>query len=131
MGSSAKFGLLVLMALVVAMARFLEGEVRPHKPKAFKLHAKAADPRAVTPAPIGPLPGARPRAPSVVAPPTGPKKYKVRGGDTLGQISRRVYGTTRYWRTILKANSPLLRGRPERLKPGMELTIPSKPKKRT
>lgn len=135
MGSAAKFGLLVLMALVVVLARFLEGEVKVRPD---------AKPLAIVARPVAPdqdgdsAKGSE--APKVVAEPTPPnpgetrtisggaKQYMVMGGDTLGGIAKRQYGSAhpKYWKAILAANASLLKGSPKRLKPGMTLNIPAK-----
>jgi nucleoid-associated protein YgaU len=52
--------------------------------------------------------------------------YTVRKGDTLQKISQRFYGTTRQWRKIYEANRRTLKGNPEKIYPGMKLTIPPK-----
>lgn len=134
MGTAAKFGLLVLMALVIALARFLEGEVRlKKKPKTppiaihKKPEIKAAQPNARSQAA---QPSAQPQTqpqqqnPASPAPANTGKSYKVRKGDTLGRISRRVYGSSRHWKSILRANS-FLRGKAKNLKPGQTLSIPT------
>lgn len=52
--------------------------------------------------------------------------YTVRPGDTLSDISRRVYGNSAHWRTIFNANRDIVAS-PSQLKIGMVLTIPSSP----
>lgn len=49
------------------------------------------------------------------------RSYIVQPGDTLGEISTKVYGTSRRWRTIREANGNL---DPRALRPGLKLTIP-------
>jgi len=56
--------------------------------------------------------------------------YVVEKGDTLGDISERFYGTSRYWKLIFEANRDLL-SNPDRLVVGMELTIPPLPEETT
>ena len=53
------------------------------------------------------------------------RRYKVRPGDTLTKISRKVYGSTRYWKRIAEANLSKI-GNYHRLKIGQVLIIPSK-----
>jgi nucleoid-associated protein YgaU len=68
-----------------------------------------------------------PSAPRRSDPPSQPPgsggEYRVVTGDTLGAISRRVYGSQRHWRRILEANRDRLSS-PERLRPGMILILP-------
>ena len=52
-----------------------------------------------------------------------PPTYTVQPGDTLSNISRKVYGTTGRWRDIFKANRDRM-ATPESLKPGQSLRIP-------
>jgi len=58
--------------------------------------------------------------------PTAPgvRQATVRQNDTLGHISQRMYGTTRYWRKIAEANDNL---DPQSLQKGMVLVIPHIP----
>lgn len=53
-------------------------------------------------------PAASPKpAPIAQTPPPAsgsPTTYKVKSGDTPGEISQAVYGTSRYWKSILAAN---------------------------
>ena len=50
--------------------------------------------------------------------------YIVRKGDTLSAISRRYYGSPNKWHRIHEANYDVLSGNPNKLAPGMKLTIP-------
>lgn len=52
-----------------------------------------------------------------------PRTYKVRPGDTLYRISRRVYGRGSAWRTIYRANRARIRN-PRLLQTGLTLTLP-------
>lgn len=54
------------------------------------------------------------------------KSYTVKKGDTLQEISQKMYGTTRQWRKIYNANKGVIKGGPEKIRPGMKLTIPPK-----
>ncbi len=51
------------------------------------------------------------------------RMYLVREGDTLSRISRKFYGTSRYWEKLRDANTPVLHGS-DRLVPGMRLRLP-------
>lgn len=73
---------------------------------------------------------------SNVTPPTPPANltppqkqqdqiYVVKVGDTLGQISKIIYGTTKKWRLILEKNYHILKGSDKNLRPGMRLVIPN------
>ena len=50
-----------------------------------------------------------------------PQPYVVKSGDTLGEISMAVYGTSKKWRMIRQANGNL---DPRVLRPGLKLVIP-------
>lgn len=52
----------------------------------------------------------------------GMQTYTVRKGDTLGAISKKFFGTTKYWKDIAKANGI---DNPAGLKVGRTLQIPS------
>lgn len=148
MGSAAKFGLLILMALVIALARFLEGEVKPKRASAPSMsvaqtlvNAKRGEEKSYRVLPsnngnkgverkqdgrqviLQPKPEPKPE-------PSKGKTYTAQRRDTLGRISRKVYGSSRHWKTILKANHKVLRGNEKRLKPGMTLVIPKLKKKK-
>jgi len=63
-------------------------------------------------------------APSTrTAPAVGGTTYKVQSGDTLTSIASRTLGSGARWRELLSANDSVLHGS-DRLKVGMELTIP-------
>jgi LysM repeat protein len=55
--------------------------------------------------------------------PDTPETYTVEAGDTLSNISRKVYGTPGRWMDIFQANRDLLPS-PNALKPGQVLRIP-------
>src|SRR5437773_1137206 len=55
--------------------------------------------------------------------PPGGQKHVVEDGDTLMGLSRRYYGTGEKFNVIYDANRNQL-GAPDRLRPGMVLTIP-------
>lgn len=52
-----------------------------------------------------------------------PATYTVQPGDTLSNVSRKVYGTKNRWREIYNANRDRM-ATPESLKPGQVLRIP-------
>ena len=52
-----------------------------------------------------------------------PATYTVQPGDTLSNVSRKVYGTKNRWREIFNANRDRM-ATPESLKPGQVLRIP-------
>lgn len=60
------------------------------------------------------------------ATPAAAKQYVVQSGDTLSGISKKQYGTTTLWRSILDANRDQLR-EPEDIRAGMTLVIPPAP----
>ncbi|EXJ14300.1 LysM peptidoglycan-binding domain-containing protein [Imhoffiella purpurea] len=49
--------------------------------------------------------------------------YRIRAKDTLGQISKRFYGSSAQWHRLFEANRHLLED-PNRLDPGITLVIP-------
>jgi len=57
-------------------------------------------------------------------PATAGQMYRVKEGDTLSRISRKFYGTSRYWEKLRDANTGVLHGG-DRLVPGMQLRIPA------
>ncbi len=52
----------------------------------------------------------------------GSQSYTIRKGDTLGSISRKFYGSTKYWKKIAAANGI---SNPASLKVGRKIVIPS------
>ena len=54
---------------------------------------------------------------------TGAGKYTVKKGDTLSNISRRVYNDGYYYPLIMFASRGVVIN-PDKIEPGMELTIP-------
>jgi len=54
---------------------------------------------------------------------TGAVKYTVKKGDTLSDISRRVYNDGFYYPVIMLASKGVVVN-PDKIEPGMELTIP-------
>ncbi|MBF0500911.1 MAG: LysM peptidoglycan-binding domain-containing protein [Candidatus Riflebacteria bacterium] len=51
----------------------------------------------------------------------GSQKYTVKRGDTLGSISRKFFGSSKYWKKIANANGI---SNPSNLKVGRQITIP-------
>jgi hypothetical protein len=49
--------------------------------------------------------------------------YTVVANDTLQKISKKFYGSTRYWKRIFRANEAELMS-PDRIKPGQVLKVP-------
>jgi len=49
--------------------------------------------------------------------------YTIRKGDTLSEISQRVYGTAKLWRKILEANPGI---DPRALRIGQKIVIPAR-----
>ena len=55
--------------------------------------------------------------------PGAARTYRVRSGDSLEKIARRIYGKRSSWRRIYQANRRVLRN-PNRIQEGMRLVIP-------
>lgn len=53
--------------------------------------------------------------------------YEVVSGDTLSQISNKVYGDSKHWNLIYEANKKVIGADPADLVVGTKLTIPAKP----
>jgi len=56
---------------------------------------------------------------------TGAVKYKVKWGDTLANISRRFYKDGFYYPVIILASRDVVIKNPDKIWPGMVLTIPN------
>jgi tetratricopeptide (TPR) repeat protein len=67
---------------------------------------------------------------TALAPPPAPSPvvYRVRRGDSLWKIARRIYGESRHWKLLYEHNRERLRD-PRRLPLGQELIVPPNPKK--
>ncbi len=102
--------------------------------------SKPAAPAAVKkPAPIKPVPAAKtkvrvkrskPRmkpAPAVkkpaAVPAERPSSYQVQAGDTLPSIAKKLYGTSKRWKDLYRANRSKL-GRGGSVRPGQTLDVP-------
>ena len=57
----------------------------------------------------------------------GGQDYEVVSGDTLSQISNKVYGDSKHWNLIYEANKKSIGEDPAALVVGTKLTIPAKP----
>jgi nucleoid-associated protein YgaU len=57
----------------------------------------------------------------------GSRLYVVEAGDTLGEISRKLYGSGSMQKALFEANRDKLAS-PDSLKPGQELVVPPAPK---
>ena len=51
------------------------------------------------------------------------EKYTVAKGDTLQKISQKLYGTTKNWYKIFKANKDTVKG-PDKIYPGQVINVP-------
>ncbi|MEM7681705.1 MAG: LysM peptidoglycan-binding domain-containing protein [Planctomycetota bacterium] len=69
------------------------------------------------------LPDLDPTDPVVEDPGQG-RRYRIRPGDTLSEISQEVYGTAASWQLIYNANRQAIGDNPSKLSPGMTLSIP-------
>jgi len=65
-----------------------------------------------------------PRLVLVAAIAPAPKSYVTRNGDTLGNISARLYGHRQWWPSLWWANRELVRN-PDNLRAGVRLHLPS------
>ena len=106
-------------------------QARPAAPVGEPEPEVEARPAAATPAPrepavIDPIPreASVPTAngPRVEAPEF--REYTVRAGDQIMTIAQRVYGSTRHWQAIAKANPEV---DPQRLRAGQRLRVPVDP----
>lgn len=133
MGRSARAGILVLMGLAIGLARLVEVELDPGAPPpAVAVTAPAAPEESPAPVALS-VPAARvgPRSPVMVdaAPqvtvglPAGGRVHVVAPGETLGTIARKVYGSSKHWKTILDANKDVM-ATPETMRVGMRLRLP-------
>ena len=74
----------------------------------------------VNPSSSGPSPIS---SPPVQGERIGGGTYTVQKGDTLSEISQKVYGKAKYWKNIFETNQPSLSD-PNHLKAGMTLVLP-------
>jgi len=54
------------------------------------------------------------------------KTYKVKAGDTLSLIAKKIYGDESQYKKIYQANKDLIGPDPDKIKVGQELNIPPK-----
>ncbi len=71
----------------------------------------------------GYISGAQPIEPETTAAKQKFDKYTVRKGDTLQKISQKLYGTTKKWTDIYKANKNILKA-PNKIYPGQVINVP-------
>ncbi|MHC5114746.1 MAG: LysM peptidoglycan-binding domain-containing protein [Planctomycetota bacterium] len=71
-------------------------------------------------------PRGTPREPVPPAAAGESRVYTVRSGDTLSTIAIEVYGSSEQWKAIYAANRDKIGSDPDRLKVGMELTLPAR-----
>jgi nucleoid-associated protein YgaU len=73
----------------------------------------------------GKVVGEAPEEAPTEPPPPPAREYIVQDNDSLSEISRRMYGSTRHWRVILEFNRERLGLKDERsIRPGQVLLIP-------
>jgi nucleoid-associated protein YgaU len=70
-----------------------------------------------------PTPATKPAEPQVAAA-RAARSHVIQAGDTLQTLSRKYYGSIRYWRLILEANPGL---DPQHLRIGRKIVIPNAP----
>lgn len=75
--------------------------------------------------PFSPQPGAGPLAGSATTTAGRPTVYEVRPSDNYWTISRRHYGTARYFEGLARFNADRIPD-PTRMRPGMKVLIPSR-----
>jgi len=125
MGRMARVGVVCLMGLAVGLARLVEVELQPEGPataiEGAGRPAEPAEDAAGTPAAEVATAGSPAPTPDPAQPWPRGRTYVVCKGDTLGAISQKVYGSTRFWKAIQTANGGL---DPKKVRPGMELLLP-------
>lgn len=138
MGGTARLGVVCLMLLAVGLARLVEVELDPGTPPALSMPtptptadapvedspgaATAPTPTAAAGSSDASSPAAPKRAPDDAPWPSG-RVYVVKKGESLGSISKKVYGTTKHWKDIQAANRTVIPD-PTRMRPGIELRLP-------
>ena len=137
MSAAARVGIVCLMVLLVLLARLVESELaRARTDLAVEAAllppapSPGADPAgAAGPPPVGTLVpiGSEPIAQQQPDPEGPGGEYTVKPRETLGAISKRFYGTTRFWREILAANRDRLR-RARDLRAGQRIRLPADPR---
>lgn len=51
------------------------------------------------------------------------KTYTVKSGDNLRKIAKHLYGDEMRWKELYEANKATIGNNPDRIQPGMELTV--------
>ncbi len=68
-------------------------------------------------------PPPRPLSPPVLV--AGSREYTVQRGDTLYSIANKQLGSPKRWHEVLDLNTVALGGKPQGLRPGQTLRLPS------
>jgi len=124
------------MVLAIGLARLVEVELDPGAPPPTVAVTPPAPEESPGPVALS-LPAVAPRSPVVA--PTSPdaeppvtvglpagRVHVVAAGETLGTIARKVYGSSKHWKTILDANKDVM-ATPEKMRVGMRLRLPDPP----
>lgn len=131
MGKLARLGVFCLMGLAICLARLIEVEYQPERlsinapPTAASAEREPqveAEAKATVRAVV--LSGSVKATTQANVTRVSGRQYTVRSGDTLDRISKKVYGTRRHWRTILKANRKVIPRDPRAMRAGVVLEIP-------
>lgn len=97
-------------------------------PTRMKIGAKLRIPESTTlvAAPAVVTPNGKSSNGNTVAASTSGNNHNVASGETLAAISRKYYGSTKYWQKLYTANKGTIGSDPAALKVGQKLTIPAK-----
>lgn len=97
-------------------------------PTRMKIGAKLRIPESTTlvAAPAVVTPNGKSSNGNTVAASTSGNNHNVASGETLAAISRKYYGSTKYWQKLYAANKGTIGSDPAALKVGQKLTIPAK-----
>lgn len=97
-------------------------------PTRMKIGAKLRIPESTTlvAAPTVVTPNGKSSNGNTVAASTSGNNHNVASGETLAAISRKYYGSTKYWQKLYAANKGTIGSDPAALKVGQKLTIPAK-----
>lgn len=120
MSRLAKWGLLVLMFLLLLSHRLIEERLRPSPSPQTQATAAPTD-TALTSTAETDASGA-----ALVPLPPEQQVWTVRSGDTLEKISLELWGSRQLWRSLFEANRDRMSD-PGRLSVGMELRVPERP----
>ena len=66
-----------------------------------------------------------PATQSASVPLAGAREYKVQRGDTLYSIASKQLGASKRWQEVMDLNNTALGGKPQGLRPGQVLRLPS------